>query len=339
MIVQTCRSWTLVTPGTSTIARATASASIRVGVCSMRIAVESRSTPQALATIKTAIASETSGSTSVQPVVTITSAATRTPTEPRRSAITCRNAASTLRLSPTRAEEDGRRQGVDREPDRGDHEHPAPEQLRRSSSRSIASQTIQPLTSTRVSPLTKAARISARWKPKLRRGVVGPRASDDRAEREADREAVREEVARVGEQREAAREQAADDLDDRHREREREDRQRAPGATRHAGRARGGAGRAGVHVAVAHEESIGVAGGLRPMRVAKIDDVTSDASSTLARMAKVVVQFSCSECGATTGRWLGRCPGCGAFGTLVEELHGRDEQRPRRARPSAAAAR
>jgi len=41
-------------------------------------------------------------------------------------------------------------------------------------------------------------------------------------------------------------------------------------------------------------------------------------------VAKVVVQFSCSECGATTGRWLGKCPGCGAFGTLVEELHGRD---------------
>jgi DNA repair protein RadA/Sms len=43
-------------------------------------------------------------------------------------------------------------------------------------------------------------------------------------------------------------------------------------------------------------------------------------------MAKVVVQFSCSDCGATTGRWLGKCPGCGAFGTLVEELHGRDGQ-------------
>ena len=42
------------------------------------------------------------------------------------------------------------------------------------------------------------------------------------------------------------------------------------------------------------------------------------------RMGKVVVQFTCGECGATTGRWLGRCPGCGAFGTLVEELHGRD---------------
>lgn len=41
-------------------------------------------------------------------------------------------------------------------------------------------------------------------------------------------------------------------------------------------------------------------------------------------MAKVTVQFSCTECGTTTGRWLGRCPGCGAFGTLVEELHGSD---------------
>jgi DNA repair protein RadA/Sms len=44
-------------------------------------------------------------------------------------------------------------------------------------------------------------------------------------------------------------------------------------------------------------------------------------------MAKVVVQFTCSECGATAGRWLGRCPGCGAFGTLVEELHGSDGRR------------
>ncbi len=46
-------------------------------------------------------------------------------------------------------------------------------------------------------------------------------------------------------------------------------------------------------------------------------------------MAKVVVQFTCGECGATSGRWLGRCPGCGAFGTLVEELHGRDGPRRR----------
>ena len=39
-------------------------------------------------------------------------------------------------------------------------------------------------------------------------------------------------------------------------------------------------------------------------------------------MAKVTVQFTCAECGTTSGRWLGKCPGCGAFGSLVEELHG-----------------
>jgi DNA repair protein RadA/Sms len=37
---------------------------------------------------------------------------------------------------------------------------------------------------------------------------------------------------------------------------------------------------------------------------------------------KVTVQFTCAECGTTSGRWLGKCPGCGSFGTLVEELHG-----------------
>jgi DNA repair protein RadA/Sms len=36
-------------------------------------------------------------------------------------------------------------------------------------------------------------------------------------------------------------------------------------------------------------------------------------------VAKADVQFSCGECGTTTGRWFGKCPGCGAFGTLVEE--------------------
>jgi DNA repair protein RadA/Sms len=39
-------------------------------------------------------------------------------------------------------------------------------------------------------------------------------------------------------------------------------------------------------------------------------------------VAKITVQFTCTECGTTTGRWLGKCPGCGSFGTLVEELHG-----------------
>jgi DNA repair protein RadA/Sms len=31
------------------------------------------------------------------------------------------------------------------------------------------------------------------------------------------------------------------------------------------------------------------------------------------------VQYSCSECGYSTGKWLGRCPSCSAWSTLVEE--------------------
>ena len=36
-------------------------------------------------------------------------------------------------------------------------------------------------------------------------------------------------------------------------------------------------------------------------------------------MAKAAVQFACSDCGYSTGRWFGRCPSCGSFGTLAEE--------------------
>jgi DNA repair protein RadA/Sms len=36
--------------------------------------------------------------------------------------------------------------------------------------------------------------------------------------------------------------------------------------------------------------------------------------------AKAAVQFSCTECGYSAGRWFGKCPGCDAFGTLVEEV-------------------
>jgi DNA repair protein RadA/Sms len=52
-------------------------------------------------------------------------------------------------------------------------------------------------------------------------------------------------------------------------------------------------------------------------------------------VAKVTVQFTCTECGTTSGRWLGRCPGCAAFGTLVEELHGSDAATPRALAPVA----
>jgi DNA repair protein RadA/Sms len=37
-------------------------------------------------------------------------------------------------------------------------------------------------------------------------------------------------------------------------------------------------------------------------------------------MAKAAVQHACTECGYSAGRWFGKCPGCGSFGTLIEEL-------------------
>ncbi len=46
---------------------------------------------------------------------------------------------------------------------------------------------------------------------------------------------------------------------------------------------------------------------------------TVRAQSYDRRVAKPAVKFACSECGYTAGRWFGRCPGCGSFGTLLEE--------------------
>ena len=36
-------------------------------------------------------------------------------------------------------------------------------------------------------------------------------------------------------------------------------------------------------------------------------------------MAKAATQFACTDCGYSAGRWFGKCPSCGEFGTLVEE--------------------
>jgi len=37
-------------------------------------------------------------------------------------------------------------------------------------------------------------------------------------------------------------------------------------------------------------------------------------------MAKEKSVYTCSECGATSPKWLGRCPGCAAWNTLVETI-------------------
>ena len=37
------------------------------------------------------------------------------------------------------------------------------------------------------------------------------------------------------------------------------------------------------------------------------------------RMAKEKSIYVCGECGGTSAKWLGKCPGCGAWNTLVEQ--------------------
>jgi len=36
-------------------------------------------------------------------------------------------------------------------------------------------------------------------------------------------------------------------------------------------------------------------------------------------LAKSKTLFSCSSCGASSPKWLGRCPTCGEFNTFIEE--------------------
>src|SRR5205809_2454792 len=51
-------------------------------------------------------------------------------------------------------------------------------------------------------------------------------------------------------------------------------------------------------------------------------------------MAKAAaVQHTCTECGTTSGRWLGRCPGGGEFGTLQAETVPVRGAKPAQARP------
>src|SRR3954465_11250650 len=51
-------------------------------------------------------------------------------------------------------------------------------------------------------------------------------------------------------------------------------------------------------------------------------------------MAKpAAIQHVCTECGYMSGRWLGRCPGCGEFGTLQVETAPLRGVTPAQARP------
>lgn len=47
-------------------------------------------------------------------------------------------------------------------------------------------------------------------------------------------------------------------------------------------------------------------------------------------MAKTKVAYSCQRCGYKNARWLGRCPDCGEYNSLVEELQREDATHARR---------
>lgn len=40
----------------------------------------------------------------------------------------------------------------------------------------------------------------------------------------------------------------------------------------------------------------------------------------MAKNIKTTTEFVCTECGASSPRWLGRCPSCGKFNTMAEEI-------------------
>ena len=56
-------------------------------------------------------------------------------------------------------------------------------------------------------------------------------------------------------------------------------------------------------------------------------------------MPKATTQFVCSECGYTSPKWLGRCPDCGKFNTLVEEAVAPPSPAAKKAAPLFSAAR
>src|SRR6201981_772753 len=37
-------------------------------------------------------------------------------------------------------------------------------------------------------------------------------------------------------------------------------------------------------------------------------------------MAKEKTIYVCTECGGTSAKWLGKCPSCGAWNTLIEQV-------------------
>jgi DNA repair protein RadA/Sms len=53
----------------------------------------------------------------------------------------------------------------------------------------------------------------------------------------------------------------------------------------------------------------------------------------MAKAKTASVLYACTECGYSSGRWFGKCPSCGTFGTLVEERTEQADAAAHAARP------
>jgi DNA repair protein RadA/Sms len=53
----------------------------------------------------------------------------------------------------------------------------------------------------------------------------------------------------------------------------------------------------------------------------------------MAKAKSAPVLYACTECGYSSGRWFGKCPSCGTFGSLVEERAGQPGVSAETARP------
>ncbi|HLD36285.1 MAG TPA: DNA repair protein RadA, partial [Planctomycetota bacterium] len=49
----------------------------------------------------------------------------------------------------------------------------------------------------------------------------------------------------------------------------------------------------------------------------------------MRQLKKPKTAYICQKCGAASPKWLGRCPECGKWGTIVEELVAPESNTPR----------
>ncbi|MFR0556864.1 hypothetical protein ACLUXB_07035, partial [Pseudoscardovia radai] len=78
---------------------------------------------------------------------------------------------------------------------------------------------------------------------------------------------------------------------------------------------------------------------MAPPRFAASEDTQRPASCSVGGMAKSSVHYVCTDCGWSGVQWFGRCPVCGAWGTIEEfrEAPSRTKTRTSAATSRAAA--